>query len=242
MSDGRPPSFQFYPRDFLADVAGILSHGQVGAYILAMCRSWLTATPGVATEDGWRRMMGYLPGEWESVRADFLPFFKVGRDGSWTQRRMVMEREAQRRRHENARKGADATNLRRWGSVANDVARESLAVSPASASASASALESTPLSNAGASDVAKEVRKDATKREWDEAFARDFWPRYPRKVAKVAALRAWRKIDPKDEATRDRVVLGLIAHRDSEWRGRDGDKIPHAATWLNQRRWEDQDA
>lgn len=67
-------------------------------------------------------------------------------------------------------------------------------------------------------------------------FAR-FWVVYPRKAAKAAALKAWAKIDP-DPALVEAIMAGLVqAKRTRQWRE---DVIPHAATWLNGRRWEDE--
>lgn len=76
----------------------------------------------------------------------------------------------------------------------------------------------------------------------DQAFHRIFWPRYPRKVAKVAAEKAWKalKLRDDDQSTLDAIMAGLARDQKSQWASRDPEKIPHASTWLNQRRWEDQ--
>jgi len=72
-----------------------------------------------------------------------------------------------------------------------------------------------------------------------EAFA-TFWNCYPRKVAKPVALKAWMKINP-DEAIQKAIIYGLSRAKLSEqWQRDGGQYIPHPATWLNQRRWEDQ--
>lgn len=73
----------------------------------------------------------------------------------------------------------------------------------------------------------------------DERFAR-FWSAYPRKVAKPDAVKAWAKHDPTDELLA--VMLAAIERqkRSADWVKEDGRFIPHPATWLNKRRWEDQ--
>jgi hypothetical protein len=69
-----------------------------------------------------------------------------------------------------------------------------------------------------------------------------FWTAYPRRVAKKTALRAWNKLAP-DEALRDRILTAIEEHKRSpQWRKDGGQFIPHPATWLNQRRWEDDPA
>lgn len=65
-----------------------------------------------------------------------------------------------------------------------------------------------------------------------------FWKEYPRRVGKAAAFASWKRMG-LSEASGD-VMLGLAREKKTEWRNRDLDKIPHPATWLNQRRWEDE--
>lgn len=84
----------------------------------------------------------------------------------------------------------------------------------------------------------RKTRKGKTSDEWDAAFEL-LWPDYPRKVGKPAALRAWRAIKPQNQETFDAIDAGL-SRWVSEWRGVDKRYIPHPATWLNQRRWEDE--
>ena len=61
----------------------------------------------------------------------------------------------------------------------------------------------------------------------------------------MTALKSWmRLVDPgRDysghEALLTELVTGLEWYQRHEWKDREQDKIPHAATWLNQRRWED---
>ncbi len=75
----------------------------------------------------------------------------------------------------------------------------------------------------------------------DEAFDR-FWTAYPRKVAKVIARRAWAKVNPEPQLVN--LILGAVERQkqSAQWRKSGGQFIPHPATYLNQRRWEDQDA
>lgn len=68
-----------------------------------------------------------------------------------------------------------------------------------------------------------------------ELFNR-FWQAYPRRVAKVAARRAWDKLGADGE------LLDLML-RALEWQRKGWNDIayvPHPATWLNGRRWEDE--
>lgn len=65
-----------------------------------------------------------------------------------------------------------------------------------------------------------------------------FWSRYPRKIAKRAALLVWLKMTEQERDTALLVIDNHVAY----WRAADTaiQFIPHARTWLNQGRWEDE--
>lgn len=65
-----------------------------------------------------------------------------------------------------------------------------------------------------------------------------FWSLYPRHVAKAAALRSWIKINPGSDLIQ--LILTSIRWQREIFLARDSEKRPHPATWLNQRRWEDE--
>jgi len=70
----------------------------------------------------------------------------------------------------------------------------------------------------------------------DDGFD-SFWKIYPRKVGKGAAEKAWEKQNPN----LDVVVASVEAQMTSEqWQKDNGQYIPNPATWLNQKRWEDE--
>lgn len=73
----------------------------------------------------------------------------------------------------------------------------------------------------------------------DPAFAR-FWQAYPRKVARKRAEQAWGALGPAPALVS--TLLVALGHHAEYWRrhGTPLDKIPHAGTWLSQRRWEDE--
>lgn len=63
-----------------------------------------------------------------------------------------------------------------------------------------------------------------------------FWQAYPRKEGKGGALKAYAKTI---EAER-RVIATVLPQFSASWKWlNEPEYIPHAATWLNQRRWED---
>ncbi|MBI6743307.1 helix-turn-helix domain-containing protein [Pseudomonas syringae] len=67
-----------------------------------------------------------------------------------------------------------------------------------------------------------------------------FWKMYPRKVGKDKASKAWQKLQ-MTEALYDLIVSALTKHVATPgWTKDNGQFIPHAATWLNGKRWEDE--
>jgi len=66
-----------------------------------------------------------------------------------------------------------------------------------------------------------------------------FWKAYPKKVAKQDAHNAWKKLKPDTDLTFE-IIAGIARWKNSDqWVRDDGRYIPHPATWLNGRRWED---
>ena len=68
----------------------------------------------------------------------------------------------------------------------------------------------------------------------------EFWTTFPKKVNKGAAESAWRKLKPSDALISEILSAIETAKRSRQWQRDGGQYIPHPATWLNQRRWEDE--
>jgi hypothetical protein len=66
-----------------------------------------------------------------------------------------------------------------------------------------------------------------------------FWSVYPRRVAKQAAFLVWKKLAPTPELVAI-IVAAVERQRRTIWRSTESQFIPHASTWLNGRRWEDE--
>lgn len=73
----------------------------------------------------------------------------------------------------------------------------------------------------------------------DNGFA-NFWNPYPRKTANVQAQKAWAKLNPSPELQAQILAALAVQKQSEQWKKDGGEFIPHASTWLNQRRWEDQ--
>jgi hypothetical protein len=86
-----------------------------------------------------------------------------------------------------------------------------------------------PSSSSSSSSI-----KDTTRSADNDGFA-EFWTAYPKKVGKVVAGKAWRKLKP------DTSLIAMIL-ADLKTRAWPADRqfVPYASTYLNGRRWEDE--
>lgn len=73
----------------------------------------------------------------------------------------------------------------------------------------------------------------------DENFAR-FWGIYPRRVARLDALKAWQQLCPSAQLVTD--ILAAVAWQIDQpsWTREGGQFIPYPASWLRQGRWMDE--
>lgn len=96
-----------------------------------------------------------------------------------------------------------------------------------------------------------ELKQKAEKRQGMEMNAVDaeviagfiaFWKVYPKRKAKVTAQKAWKKLAP-DQKLKERILADIAEKKKSEeWSEEGGKYIPYPATYLNQRRWEDEES
>lgn len=75
------------------------------------------------------------------------------------------------------------------------------------------------------------------KREDDTGFA-EFWSLYPRKEGKHPARKVWMRLHGSFDMAKITAALPAFIASD-QWQRDRGLYIPHAATWLNQRRFEE---
>ena len=69
-----------------------------------------------------------------------------------------------------------------------------------------------------------------------------FWSAYPKKTAKQNAFKIWQKLKPDEELV-NKILSALERFKRTEqWQRDDGRFIPYPASFLNDRRWEDETA
>jgi hypothetical protein len=74
-----------------------------------------------------------------------------------------------------------------------------------------------------------------TTKEYSDDFLK-FWKAYPKKTDKAMAWKAFKKLKMNDEF----LATLIKAVNQQELHSRDIQFVPHASTWLNKKRWEDE--
>lgn len=93
-------------------------------------------------------------------------------------------------------------------------------------------------------DIEKEKEKEIDKKIevmdiWEKQFE-DFYKQYPRKVKKQDVKKWFNKNKPSKELF-NKIIDSLNEFKKSkDWTKDNGQYIPHPTTWLNQKRWEDE--
>lgn len=67
-----------------------------------------------------------------------------------------------------------------------------------------------------------------------------FWQAYPKKVGKGEAEKRFMKIKPSQALLEIMITAVQAAKQSSQWKKENGQYIPNPATWLGQKRWEDE--
>jgi hypothetical protein len=98
-----------------------------------------------------------------------------------------------------------------------------------------------PLSN-GCTDTDTETytktKTETNTLTWSERFSR-FWEEYPRKTGKGDAEKVFMKLKPSEELVARMINAVKLQKLTRDWIKEDGQYIPHPKTWLNGKRWED---
>lgn len=251
----KAPSFQFYPGDWMRDPAlRAVSLAARGLWIDMLCLMHESPRRGYlcfSDEEGMKfehlarifsvekRTLKRLLDELETCRV----FSRE--NGIIYSRRMVKDQHLTEIRREAGKAGGNPALLKQSAKqnpqgvlIQNEQQKPTPSSSssssyktplPPSADASGESVSDKPISKAA---MARELERKQT--EWFEAWWKTVW----RKHAKEAARRSWLKL-VRDEETFAAVTAGTEAQL-PELLSREPQFRPMVATWLNQRRWEDE--
>jgi uncharacterized protein YdaU (DUF1376 family) len=126
----------FYPRDFRSSTLGwpLIARG---AYLELLAAQWDQGGSNVGTlpadPEALRMMIGAVPDEW-AIAWRFIELKFPCVDGGRRNARLEVHRAAAVQEYESRRRGAAATNAKRWGNQDSKVVKLSLSDSRASRS------------------------------------------------------------------------------------------------------------
>lgn len=224
---------------------GHLTGLEHGGYLNLLGAYWTAGGPLPADEDRLRRLARLTKPEWKKARPAIVEFFNV-EDGFWIQKRVQLELEKAGQIYERRKaKIQEINDLRSRPSsqssstVTDDGDRVRQPSPPLPLPLPTESVDrpeiptttepSTDFSSSG-DDAAK-----VSKAVLDRDFVR-FWATFPRKVAKLAARKAFEAAVKK--APVETILLGASAYASDP--NRKPEFTAHPATWLNAGRWSDE--
>ena len=198
------------------EIAGLAGwEGEAATFVDALCRSRFIDDVG----------NGYIIHDWGEYAG-----------------RLIDDREKKREQDRERAKSYRDRQKERHATVTHDDVEHHARIAPAEKTRGdkrtvdkSSAEESTTTSPASGEDAPQAREVSALEQRFDE-----FWAVYPKKTAKQAALKAWKRAKVTAEL-HNKILMAIETAKHSEqWQRDNGQYIPHPATWINGGRWEDE--
>ena len=231
------PYIPLYIADYHVDTTH-LNRSEHGAYLLLLMAMWRAGGKLPRSDDKLARLAKCTPDEWDEIKDTILEFFVIC-GGLIKHKRITKEFSKYETKILSAQKGGITTrskNLNKNKEKNENSLRGSLGSKQGSEKALTQNLELNnnkppivPLNgDAPFTDFPDTVLSD---------YFNDFWSVYPRKISKSQAQKKWATMSQKD---RD-AAMSAIKAQSAVWAKDKTEErfIPHPATWLNQKRFED---
>lgn len=230
-----PPYQKWFWGSYHKHTAHLRHAREHGAFMLLIGALWNNDGRLPADDDVLAGHALLTPKEWAAVKPRLMPLFKIVR-GKLTQRRVTEDlakyRDTSGKRKEAGKAGGKASAGKTKGNRTANAG-----VLPTKSESESEPKKEDRLADA---NLLFELTPEREVLKGKAAFAA-FWKAYPLKVGKGAAEkafdRAMRIIGGVDPLAVLLLALDRIA---PTWASMDRDRLPHASTWLNQRRWEDE--
>ena len=222
----KDPAFLFYSSDFLSGTM-LMTDEEVGQYIKLLC---LQHQKGHLKE---KDMLNIC----KSYNEDIFSKFKKDEEGNYYNERLEYEsnkRKAYSESRRNNRKKKetyeeDMKNICKSYEKHMGNENENININ---------ITENENKDNRGMGEEEKETIEILE--AWETQF-NEFYSRYPRKVKKQDVKKWFKKNKPSSELFSS-MMSSLEQFRGcKEWLKDNGQYIPYPSTWLNQKRWEDED-
>lgn len=223
------PYMQLYVADYLADTAHLTTE-EHGAYLLMLFSYWQTGKPLRA--DRLATVARMSNDRWNSVENTLSEFFNTDvNPGCWTHLRVEADL------HQVASKSTQASDAGKKSALARARAKQALQTDVSTS------VATKPQRNANHTDTDTDTEQNQDQKhliKFDQKSAFEiFWKLYPRKVSKTPSMKKF-MTKCKDAETFSKIIRSVGEHIEGAWSLAEMNFIPHAATWLNQERWNDE--
>ena len=222
----KDPAFLFYSSDFLSGTM-LMTDEEVGQYIKLLC---LQHQKGHLKE---KDMLNIC----KSYNEDIFSKFKKDEEGNYYNERLEYEsnkRKAYSESRRNNRKKKE-TYEEDMKNICNSYEKH---MENENVNENINITENENKDNRGMGEEEKETVEILE--VWETQF-NEFYSKYPRKVKKQDVKKWFKKNKPSSELF-STMMSSLEQFRGSkEWLKDNGQYIPYPSTWLNQKRWEDED-
>lgn len=246
----RAPSYQRYPQDFEASPdCQMMTLEEYGAYNRLLDKSWLSTPQCYLPNDTEKlaKLLGISHEVFLKLWNVLAKKFKIKGEMIFNAR-LLKERVKQRKRFRQAKqngklggrpKKTREVSEEKTRTVSQMKAALETGTKPLSSSFTSSSA-GFPYSEIGDKNLDRRSTKSCPPQNGGRSaqlFAA-FWNHtvYPRLEGKQSAWKAWCRLHVDDELFAVMVRWLDLARKSEQWQ--DPNKIPHPATWLNQRRWE----
>lgn len=174
------------------------------------------------------RMLSHLSqtgSRWSRVKEHAMRGWVLCSDGRWYHPVVAEKALEAWAKHKKASSKGKAGAAKRWGT--------------GNSTTNSTGINQLMPADSNRTDIGTDKDKKPLSADDDPDFM-VFWKSYPNKASRQKAWLAYRKLNP-DESLGATMLAALGVQKLSEkWREADGKYIPHAATWISGRRWEDQ--
>lgn len=234
------PAFQFYAQDFLVGTM-MMSASARGCYISMLCFSWSNGPipdnkKALSISMCWSESDGPFNTLWAELKPKWS---KIG--GAWINNRLEHVRNEQDEyRKQQSEKGKKSAKSRlNHGSTAVQPSLNRASTEPQSGSNPSSSPLILDLRTSPSPSTSRSKEHALRKKRVARAHAGfdAFWAAYPNKTGIDRARKAWNKHTPDVKA----VHAALKWQRESRrWTDDDGQFVPYASTWINNKSWADE--
>ena len=240
----RPPSFQFYPKDFLADPnTRIMTFAERGVYIDLLSYCWIDGTISADLGELARLLqceISFLETAWKTVGRCFCLDEKDGT--RFYHKRLKLERVKQKLWRAKCSLGGKKSAGKRKHKKEIDGGKGSCDLLTRVVQ-----LKGNTSSSSSIKRNTKEKREDEEEKPEPQISPKSeskirfetFMQRYPKKIDRPAALIAWSRLQPDDEMLNQFLTAIDALKTTDNWTKDGGRWIPKAARFLEDRLWEE---